>query len=218
MERLENETKNSIFTLIKEYTMPRFLTALFLAVLMSSLVYAGEYGFETTSEGIVESLTRTAPKETPRTRSWSRITPSSRTIKVVKKDHGKTVEKLVSVNETQPVQSVNLKIEFDSNSYVIRPDSFRLLNELGKAVTSDRLRNKSLAIKGHTDSDGSGTYNLKLSLNRALAVKNYLVGNFGIEGNRLKVIGYGEALPLVPNASSANKQINRRVEVQVASE
>ena len=198
--------------------MPRFLTALFLAVLMSSLVYAGEYGFETTSEGIVESLTRTAPKETPRTRSWSRITPSSRTIKVVKKDHGKTVEKLVSVNETQPVQSVNLKIEFDSNSYVIRPDSFRLLNELGKAVTSDRLRNKSLAIKGHTDSDGSGTYNLKLSLNRALAVKNYLVGNFGIEGNRLKVIGYGEALPLVPNASSANKQINRRVEVQVASE
>ena len=66
-----------------------------------------------------------------------------------------------------------------------------------------------------TDSDGSDAYNLKLSLNRALSVKDYLVGNFSIKRDRLKVVGYGEAVPLAPNTSALNKQMNRRVEVQI---
>ena len=195
--------------------MPKFLTALFLAVLMSSLVYAGDYGFETTSEGIVDALTRPAPEQRVRTRSLTRsFTPETRGLKVVSMDQGKTIEETVMVSEAPAPQSVNLKIEFDSNSYAIRPGSFRLLKELGKALTSNKVKGKNLILKGHTDSDGEDTYNLTLSLNRALSVQNYLVGNFEIEPDRIRVVGYGEALALVPNTSAANKQLNRRVEVQ----
>jgi len=69
-------------------------------------------------------------------------------------------------------------------------------------------------LKGHTDSDGSDAYNLHLSLNRALAVQHYLAGNFNLETDRLRVVGYGESMPLVSNISPHNKQLNRRVEVQ----
>jgi len=133
---------------------------------------------------------------------------------VVWKDQGKTVQETVVVSEAPTPQSVNLKIEFDTNSYAIRPDSFRLLSELGKALTSDKIKGKTLILKGHTDSGGENAYNLTLSLNRALSIQSYLVGNFQIEPDRIKVVGYGEALALVPNTSAANKQLNRRVEVQ----
>jgi len=195
--------------------MPKFLIALLLALLMSVQAYAGDYGFETTSKGIVEALTRPVPEEPMRTRSLTRsFTVGTRALKVVRENQGKTVEETVMVSEAPAPQSVNLKIGFDSNSYSIRPDSFRLLNELGKALISDKLKGKKLILKGHTDSDGKDAYNLTLSLNRALSVQSYLVGNFEIEPDRIRVIGYGEGLPLVLNTSAANKQLNRRVEVQ----
>ncbi|MBC8466220.1 MAG: OmpA family protein [Deltaproteobacteria bacterium] len=195
--------------------MLKFLVVLFLAVLMSTQAYAGDYGFETTSEGIADALTRPAPEQPVRTRSLTRsFTSATRRIEVVWKDQGKTVQETVVVSEAPTPQSVNLKIEFDTNSYAIRPDSFRLLSELGKALTSDKIKGKTLILKGHTDSDGENAYNLTLSLNRALSIQSYLVGNFQIEPDRIKVVGYGEALALVPNTSAANKQLNRRVEVQ----
>ena len=60
---------------------------------------------------------------------------------------------------------------------------------------------------------GIETYNLKLSLKRALAVKTYLTENFTVPSSRIKVVGCGETLPLVSNSNEANRQINRRVEV-----
>ena len=126
---------------------------------------------------------------------------------------GKIIKKTLTIPEKQASQGVNLKIEFDVNSYSIRPESFKLLNELGKALTSEKLKEKDIIVKGHTDSDGEEAYNLKLSLNRALAVKLYLTSNFFISSSQLKVAGYGEATPLVPNNTKKNKQVNRRVEI-----
>ena len=80
-------------------------------------------------------------------------------------------------------------------------------------MTSEKLKEKDIIVKGHTDSDGEEAYNLKLSLNRALAVKLYLTSNFFISSSQLKVAGYGEATPLVPNNTKKNKQVNRRVEI-----
>jgi OOP family OmpA-OmpF porin len=194
--------------------MCRFLIAFFVSLVLSAPAYAGEHGFESTSEGMIEALTKPGSKEAVPTRGWTPLAQPPRAIKVVKKEQGKTVEEWKSINETSPTQSVNLKIEFDVNSYAIRPDSFKLLNELGKALASDRLREKTVAIKGHTDSDGSEAHNLTLSVNRAQAVKEYLVANAGIKADRIEVAGYGEALPLVPNTSADNKQVNRRVEVE----
>jgi hypothetical protein len=74
---------------------------------------------------------------------------NTRTLKVVKIDQGEPVEETVLVSEGQPPQSVNLKIEFDTNSYAIRPESFRLLSERGKALTSDRLREGVCPERSH---------------------------------------------------------------------
>lgn len=109
---------------------------------------------------------------------------------------------------------VNLNIEFDFNSHKLRRSSYSLLNELGRALTDNKLIHKNILIKGHTDSDGPKPYNQKLSLRRAKSVRTYLVSKFGISPSRLTTAGYGETSPLVPNISKANKQINRRVEIR----
>jgi len=108
---------------------------------------------------------------------------------------------------------INLKIEFDVNSYAIRPDSFSLLNELAKALNDPRLKGQVVFLNGHTDSDGAEEYNLRLSMNRALAIKHYLIINRSLASNRLIVYGYGENMPLKSNISASNKQLNRRVEI-----
>jgi len=195
--------------------MRKYVLILLLALWVAAPSHGGEHGFETTSEGILDALTRPAPEPGGPTRSLTRsVGAGTRAIKVVKKDQGKTVEETVVVSEAPPPHSVKIKIEFDFNSYAIRPESYALLNELGKALTNDRIKGKTLILKGHTDSDGSDAYNLTLSLNRALSVQNYLVGNFNMDPDHIRVVGYGEALPLVPNTSPRNKQLNRRVEVQ----
>lgn len=124
-------------------------------------------------------------------------------------------QEFVPLPEQQAQPHVNLKIEFDPDSYAIRANSFQLLQELGQALNSEQLKQQTFYINGHTDADGDAQYNLKLSLNRALSVKYYLQAHFAIADDRLKVMGYGEGLPLKANTSSANKQLNRRVEIVV---
>lgn len=109
---------------------------------------------------------------------------------------------------------VNLNIEFDFDSHKIRKSSYPLLNELGRALSDKKLAKKNILIKGHTDSTGPKSYNQQLSLRRARSVRTYLVSKFGIRPSRLTTAGYGETIPLVPNTSKANRQINRRVEIR----
>jgi outer membrane protein OmpA-like peptidoglycan-associated protein len=197
--------------------MRNHLFMLLLALPMSGRSFAGEYGFETTSQGIVVALTRPVPEqpapEIGLTRSFIR---GARAIEVIRKDYGKTVEETVMVKDTPAPHSVHLNIQFDTNLCAIRADSFPLLNELGKTLTHDKIEGKSLVLKGHTDSDGPDAYNLTLRLNRALSVWHYLICNFNIDPDHIRMTGYGEAVPLAPNTSAANKQLNRRVEIQAS--
>jgi len=74
-----------------------------------------------------------------------------------------------------------------------------------------------IEIAGHTDSDGSATFNQNLSQSRVNTVQKRLITK-GINANRLTAKGYGEAQPLVPNTSDENKQRNRRVEINIQGE
>jgi outer membrane protein OmpA-like peptidoglycan-associated protein len=192
-----------------------------------SCLGAGD-GFESTSGGITESLLTPEKAEPSGSRSgeggWEPINQGTspagktqaiktRSIKVLKREKGVETWETVNAPEKRTGGFVNLKIEFDVNSYGIRPASFKLLRELGKALSDPRLRERIIVINGHTDSDGKEKYNVRLSLNRAGAVKQYLVDHFDISSDRLKVVGYGESMPLKPNTSKVNKQLNRRVEI-----
>ena len=113
-----------------------------------------------------------------------------------------------------PLPNVDMRIEFDTNSEVLRPEAIRQLNKLGAVLKRGKLREKSVLIKGHADSDGTDAANMALSLGRALAVKKYLIDHANIAAKSLRVMGYGESMPLVDNSTEAKKQINRRVEIQ----
>jgi len=68
------------------------------------------------------------------------------------------------------------------------------------------------AIEGHTDNSSSQTHNLRLSLRRAKAVKDYLVLQ-GIDPDRLSAQGFGEGRPIDSNATKEGRRRNRRVEI-----
>ncbi len=115
-----------------------------------------------------------------------------------------------------PRPSINLKVHFDFDKYVIRKESYPLLDDLGRALNSPQLKGKRVIVVGHTDSDGPDRYNITLSKNRANSVKEYLVKKCGIPSSLLFMEWYGESRPLVPNTSADNKQLNRRVEIRMA--
>ncbi len=103
-------------------------------------------------------------------------------------------------------------IYFESGSAQIKPESFGILDQVAQTLIDNagvRVR-----IAGHTDSDGSASYNQGLSERRANSVLDYLVRK-GVPGNTLTTIGYGEESPVVPNTSASNKAQNRRIEFTV---
>jgi len=105
-------------------------------------------------------------------------------------------------------------IYFASGSATLRPESHGILDSV--AILMRDNPTARIQVAGHTDSDGSESSNQTLSENRAGSVFQYLVST-GISSDRLTTIGYGEAIPVVPNNSAANKARNRRIEFTVLS-
>lgn len=104
----------------------------------------------------------------------------------------------------------NLNFEFGKAE--IKKDSFPYLDKL--ADTLLKSKNWTLEIQGHTDDKGTEDYNLKLSQNRADAVKKYLVSK-GVVADTITANGFGETKPIVANDSDANREKNRRVEFKI---
>jgi outer membrane protein OmpA-like peptidoglycan-associated protein/flagellar hook assembly protein FlgD len=100
-------------------------------------------------------------------------------------------------------------IEFEFDSAIIGKKSYRILNRVAQIL--DRYRKYKIRIEGHTDDIGDDAYNLKLSEDRALSVRDYLVSK-GIDIERLSLLGRGETSPLVPNKDDEARRKNRRVE------
>ncbi len=191
------------------------LAIIFSFFICADYSLAEDNNFADTEQEIIQKLLKPKAKTRGLTRSFvSGQGAKTRTIVVMSEKNNQPVQKTIVVSDNDLSSKVNMKIEFNHNSSAIRSDAFYVLNELGKAVTSTELQTKNLTIIGHTDSDGSGNYNLNLSLNRANSVKNFLVKSYNIHPDRIAVFGYGETIPLVDNTTSDNKQVNRRVEIR----
>ena len=120
------------------------------------------------------------------------------------------------VEVTQDKIVITEKIQFDFNKATIKPESHGLLDEI-VGVIKDNPHIKKISIEGHTDSDGSDKYNLKLSDDRAKSVQQYLTEH-GIEPARLTAKGFGESKPMAPNDTDEGKEKNRRVEFLIAEQ
>ncbi len=106
------------------------------------------------------------------------------------------------------------KVQFASGSSTIRSGSFELLDQVGGSLKKNKGI-KKVQIEGHTDSQGNDDYNLKLSQERADAVKNYLVEKGEINGGRLVAKGFGETKPIEDNETREGRDANRRVEFNI---
>jgi OOP family OmpA-OmpF porin len=101
---------------------------------------------------------------------------------------------------------------FPTGSAAINPGYESLLN-LGVAVM--QLNPKVvMIIVGFTDSEGAEDMNLRLSLARAQAVKDWITSR-GIDPSRFELTGKGEAEPVGDNATPEGRALNRRIEVQL---
>jgi len=72
----------------------------------------------------------------------------------------------------------------------------------------------NLVIEGHTDAVGNEAMNQILSEKRAESVAT-LLKVYGVNGNRLSPVGYGETRPIATNETEAGRKLNRRVEVRI---
>ena len=101
---------------------------------------------------------------------------------------------------------------YDYDSDRVRGDAATNLRTLAQSL--DKYPNTDLLIAGHTDADGSDSYNQGLSERRAAAAASYLVSQ-GVARARIRTRGLGEAEPVVANDSETSRQRNRRVEVAI---
>jgi outer membrane protein OmpA-like peptidoglycan-associated protein len=101
---------------------------------------------------------------------------------------------------------------YDFDSDVIRDAAGENLRNL--ATSLEKFPNTVLLIVGHTDSQGSDSYNQDLSARRAQAASRYL-GARGVASTRLRTSGRGEMEPVATNDTEYGRSQNRRIEVAI---
>ncbi len=118
-------------------------------------------------------------------------------------------EKVIVTEADRKVVGEAIKnLEFDLGKATIKAKSYETLNRVASLLVE---KNFSLKLAGHTDNTGSMALNLRLSKDRAEAVKAYLVSQ-GANASRIEATGYGPNQPIATNKTAEGRQQNRRVE------
>lgn len=119
---------------------------------------------------------------------------------------------LVKVDTQKGKIEIKQKVFFQLGKARIQQRSFELLNEVAEALQQNpKLK---VLVEGHTDAQGSSASNMRLSQQRADAVRRYLIRR-GVQPDRLTAIGFGEEKPIDTNATRAGRERNRRVEFTI---
>ena len=105
-------------------------------------------------------------------------------------------------------------VNFDFNSANLTTLAKTNLDKLVTVLKNNPDTN--INIYGHTDSIGSDAVNLRISAQRAAAVKNYFVAN-GISASRMFTEGLGKSSPIASNDTDAGRAKNRRVEFAITA-
>jgi OOP family OmpA-OmpF porin len=103
----------------------------------------------------------------------------------------------------------NIQFEFDSG--ILKTESYPTLDKA--AVEMKKDPSARFTLNGYASAEGTDEHNMSLSVDRANAVKVYLV-NTGVNADNLTAKGYGESNPVADNTTEAGKILNRRVEMK----
>ncbi|GEM_PF-463366 len=106
---------------------------------------------------------------------------------------------------------VTLRINFDFDSAVIRPEEYTTMKKVAQILNT--YPTSQVFISGHTDNIGTEEYNIRLSERRVQGVMSYLTARENVTGSRFFMpIGYGEMKPIAPNTLETERFRNRRVD------
>ena len=102
-------------------------------------------------------------------------------------------------------------ITFETGKATLKPESYDRLEIVIDFMT--HKKSAHIEISGHTDNKGNPKANKALSEKRAQACRDYVIKR-GIDGSRLKAVGYGDERPIAPNDTDEGRQKNRRIEAK----
>jgi outer membrane protein OmpA-like peptidoglycan-associated protein len=116
---------------------------------------------------------------------------------------------IAEIAKTKP--SIDLEINFDFNSDVVRPNARQPLQTLGRALSNEQMKGSVFFVNGHTDAVGGTDFNQDLSERRAEAVKRILIQEFRLPAETLVAVGYGKTQ--LKNTTNPFAAENRRVQI-----
>ncbi len=105
------------------------------------------------------------------------------------------------------------KVLFDFNKFVLKPEARKALDAVARYIRTHPA--KKIVVTGYTDNIGTDAYNLKLSLQRAQSVADYLMDCGKVPSRLFKIVGRGKADPIADNATEEGRAKNRRVEIRL---
>jgi outer membrane protein OmpA-like peptidoglycan-associated protein len=104
-------------------------------------------------------------------------------------------------------------VNFEFNSAKLLPEARPALDKAVQILKDNPAMR--VRIEGYTDSVGSDSYNMKLSQERADAVRVYLIEHADIDPQRIQAKGFGETNPVASNDTDEGRAENRRIEFVV---
>ena len=114
----------------------------------------------------------------------TRTAALERDLQSLRSDFNATVERM------EGMLSFNVPVNFEYNVADVRPEDHAVLDKFA-AVVKGYYPNAIVTVEGFTDPSGSRAFNEKLGMERAEAVKAYLLSQ-GLADAQLRVVSYGE--------------------------
>lgn len=102
-------------------------------------------------------------------------------------------------------------VQFEFNSAILKTDSYPVLDNAASVMKANP--DKKFILKGYASAEGTDEHNMSLSVDRANAVKAYLV-NSGINPDNVSTKGFGQSNPIADNNTEDGRVLNRRVEIK----
>ncbi|MBU2875541.1 TolC family outer membrane protein [Marinobacter salexigens] len=141
------------------------------------------------------------------------VKPGSSRYCTIPDEGARNFDRFLKISETEEIVALGSDTLFDVGSAEFKPEAMANLQQFAQRLL-ERSTVKSINIVGHTDSSGSDALNRKLSLARAISVRNALIDS-GIANTVMLVSGVGASQPRANNDTAQGRAMNRRVEVRV---